>query len=124
MAKTPLTLEQMVTVVNEHMYFSGYRPVVESDLVAGRELIMVDMQTFCDSPNGHIDPRHAAGCTIIRLDKNPVAKGRTDRLIKIVFYYIGDNFDLLYAPLRDILRTVYEHDSDHFANDTRYFVRC
>ena len=116
-----LSLEEAVEIMNTHMAMCGYRPALESDLVSGLELVMVDVERFCENPNGHIHPRHAAGCSVIALGRNPVVSGTAEA--RVVYHRERHWSIQYYAPLRDILRTGYEHDSEPFVNDTRYFIK-
>jgi len=114
---------EKITSTREKMVVQGYRVVREADISPGQELVLVDIDVFTLSGNG-LHPSHAPGCTIVKLDEEPIRQSDSGDNSKTVFYHCikpawsGQCFVPQSTLLLDsyVPRTTYE-------NDTRYFIK-
>lgn len=109
------TDEMMINEVRTRMRCNGYRPVTESDLRPGQELVMVEVERFYLSGEG-LPPIGCAGTTRIKLDEKPV-DGINANGDKIVWYHCVDpQWDgQCFVPLPNFIA-----DAD---NNTRWFAK-
>ena len=100
----------------------GYRTPVREDLVAGREMYMVEVERYMQGRNHGIDP--AVLATKIKLDDEPIKPSNNDPKQEVVFYHCMVPYweGQCFVHLEDFLATHYRQGC--YANDTRYIVKA
>ncbi len=112
-----------LSVVRQKMDELNYRPVTIEDIVAGAEVIMVDVLRF--SVYGRsMEKFGQAGTTVIKLLDPPTRVHKLLHETTMVYYTcVGTNENVeIFVPMEEFLRDGYT-PKGNYSSDTRYFVK-
>ena len=117
------SIEERMRKFDEWVKVFGYRPPTKTDLVAGAELLMVDVERYMERHNQGISIGIICN-TRIKLDDEPIAPSKRDPNTEIVFYHcMMPPWDgQCFVPIDDFCVSGYK--SGCYANDTRYVIKA
>ena len=116
-----LSLEKQMQKFCTLMLAFGYRAPVREDLVAGKELYMIEVERFMQIHNQNMNPSLVA--TLIKLDENPIKPSKTELDGEMVYYHciMPAWKNQCFVSVDDFTATGYREGL--YVNDTRYLVR-